>query len=177
MKSALGFPLRSGEIALIDFGDAHLIQLGWTFRGATGNKFVLRCGMFRADKYSGVRALHRAIMSAPPGTIVDHINGDRLDNRRSNLRIATASQNSRNMPATQSNSPTNLSGVIWNAQRHKWQASIRVNGKLHHLGLFADLVDAKRARAEAEVALWGVEPRRRRALEAATKRTLPEQGV
>lgn len=152
-----------GVFAMIDHADEPLLQFTWLLTTAG---YALR----------GVDhlLLHRAVTHAWDGIIVDHIDGVKLDCRRANLRFVTATENARNIAASQRDSFSKLSGVIWNAQRSKWQASIRVNGKLKHLGLHTYLDDAKAARAAAEVELWGVQPRRREALEAALGRTLTE---
>ncbi|WP_168793659.1 hypothetical protein [Paraburkholderia aromaticivorans] len=67
---------------------------------------------------------------------VDHENGKRYDNRRSNLRIATSVQNGANQ-AVKANSTTGLKGATYHKRVGKFQASIRVDGKRRHLGYFA----------------------------------------
>ena len=89
-----------------------------------------------------------------PPQDVDHINGDRADNRISNLRLATRSENLRNKRKF----PTNTSGYVgvycyW--QRGNWNARISVNGRNINLGYFATKEDAAQARAEAERKYWG----------------------
>jgi hypothetical protein len=81
---------------------------------------------------------------------IDHISRDKLDNRRSNLRPATAQQQNWNQ-GIRTNNTSGVTGVDWIARQRKWRARIRINGKNLHLGLFDDLQDAKRARRAAEL--------------------------
>ena len=79
--------------------------------------------------------LHRLILDAKPGEICDHINGDRLDNRRENLRIVTKCQSNQNRGKWSAKSLPK--GVF--ARDGKYRALIRVNGKLKSLGTFTDI--------------------------------------
>ena len=81
---------------------------------------------------------------------VDHINGDRSDNRIANLRLATRQQNSENRHGAQSNSKTGLVGVSWHKRAGKWQAHIRVKGRTRYLGLFESTQDACMAYLQAK---------------------------
>lgn len=94
--------------------------------------------------------LHRVIMQEPRG-IVDHINRDKLDNRRENLRIASRSQNALNAGLPLNNT-SGFRGVDFDRARAKWSARIKVSKRQHCLGRFSDKRDAIRARALAE--LW-----------------------
>ncbi len=78
--------------------------------------------------------MHRIILDAPAGMVVDHINGDRLDNRRDNLRLGTISQNNANRQHY-STSEAPFKGLSWN--RGKWQVRIGVNGRRVYLGRYA----------------------------------------
>lgn len=86
--------------------------------------------------------LHQVVMRIPSGSslMVDHINGDRLDNRRENLRIATKSQNGHNQGIQRTNT-SGYKGVTFHSSRGsgKWIAQIRVNGKRIHIGSFDDI--------------------------------------
>ena len=74
-----------------------------------------------------------------PDAEIDHINGDKADNRIANLREASRSINSQNKRAAQANNKScGLLGVTWNKQHGKWQSKIMVNKALHHVGLFDD---------------------------------------
>lgn len=78
--------------------------------------------------------MHKEILSAPESFQVDHINQDKRDNRRSNLRIASKAENNRNRPI-QANNKSGFKGVGL-SRRGKWEAHIKVSGKQIHLGTF-----------------------------------------
>ena len=98
---------------------------------------------------------HRYILGEiPKGMVVDHINGNSLDNRRSNLRVVRQQQNKRNLGGALTNSKSGVRGVYWHKQRNKWAASIRHDGKNISLGLHDDIEEARKARLEKEFELW-----------------------
>lgn len=86
---------------------------------------------------NGTSYLHRYLMRPPDGMVVDHINGNTLDNRRANLRIVTQAQNMQNMRLSNVNT-SGERGISWCKQARKWQASIWVSGRLVYLGRYAD---------------------------------------
>jgi hypothetical protein len=81
--------------------------------------------------------LHRFIADCPPDLYVDHINGNTLDNRRSNLRICTLGENNCNRRKSK-NSSSGYKGVFWDNHYKKWGSSIQVNNKRINLGRFDD---------------------------------------
>lgn len=89
-----------------------------------------------------------------PQDQIDHINGDRLDNRIANLRLATASQNCGNT-GTSKNNTSGFKGVSWSARARRWVSSIRVAGRRHWLGYFPSREAAAEAYAAADVRLRG----------------------
>jgi len=86
--------------------------------------------------------MHRLLLEAPDEMQVDHINGDGLDNRRSNLRLCTNAENAMNMHVT--NGTSGFKGVSWSKERQKWEAYIKFHGRMIHLGRFNSPVDAAR---------------------------------
>jgi hypothetical protein len=89
--------------------------------------------------------MHRVIMNAQPGQVVDHINGNGLDNRKCNLRVCTQSQNMANMQKHRRGS-SQFKGVIWKKQyKKKWEAAIHLGKKRVVLGRFDDEAAAARA--------------------------------
>jgi hypothetical protein len=98
--------------------------------------------------------LHRLIMDAPDDMCVDHINGNPLDNRKENLRICTHQQNMMNQ-GKQKNNSTGFKGICFNKRDNKYQAQIMIDGKIKHLGLFDDKLDAYKAYCEACVKYHG----------------------
>lgn len=91
--------------------------------------------------------LHRFIMNAPDGMNVDHINHNKLDNRKSQLRVCTFEQNLMNQKKYKNNS-SGYKGVSWHKNK-KWVAQIQINGKRKNLGYFETKEDAAEAYNEA----------------------------
>jgi hypothetical protein len=89
--------------------------------------------------------MHRVLVSAPQGYEVDHIDGDGLNNRSGNLRIASHAQNMLNLRRSKKNT-SGVHGVGWDPSVGKWRARIGLGGKNFHVGYFATADDAKRAR-------------------------------
>lgn len=79
---------------------------------------------------------------------MDHINGKRDDNRMSNLREATSSENKHNQVLSRKNK-SGVKGVGWHRSAKKWQARVMLNGKDKYLGLFKNIEDAAAAAREA----------------------------
>lgn len=104
--------------------------------------------------------LHRFIMGLPnrydneTKLIVDHINGDRSDNRKSNMRIITKNQNPINCK-TYSNNTSGTKGVCWNKKLGKWNAYLHINGKRFYLGVYENIEDAIKIRKKYEETHFG----------------------
>lgn len=96
-----------------------------------------------------VTHLHRIVLGDKEGFEIDHINHDKLDNRRINLRHVTHQQNMWNMKMCKRNR-SGFTGVAFNNEIRKWVARIYTNGKSIHLGSFADIKDAIKTRKNAE---------------------------
>lgn len=100
------------------------------------------------------RKVHRIIWEMkkgpiPPKTSIDHINGDPWDNRICNLRLATHSQNLRNIKI-RSDNKSGVTGVSWSKGDNKWTVRISVDGRARSLGNFDEFDDAVLARKRAE---------------------------
>ena len=96
----------------------------------------------------------RMIMDkVPDGMVIDHINGDSLDNRRENLRIVTTRENSHNSKRIRCGE---LPGVVWHKRDKKWQATIGINGKNKYLGSFTDKYEAYNAYVNAYLEVTNV---------------------
>ena len=98
--------------------------------------------------------LHRLIMGFPDNRVVDHIDRDKTNNRKSNLRLCTMKENCRNRSVLDSNK-SGTPGVCWHKRDKKWQASITVNYKRIYLGSFVNKDEAIKARLEAEKKYYG----------------------
>ena len=88
--------------------------------------------------------MHRLIMGDPAGLEIDHINGDKLDNRCENLRVVTKRQNIINRPK-QSNNTSGYKGVQYRRDRGTWRAVIRHNGKPITIGSYKTAEEASEA--------------------------------
>lgn len=97
--------------------------------------------------------MHRFIMGQPDSSI-DHINGIKTDNRRSNLRICNQSQNCANSKISKNNT-SGFKGVSWNKALLKWHAYIMVNRKRKHLGYFTNKTKAALIYNEAALVYFG----------------------
>lgn len=93
------------------------------------------------DSRQHIQYLHRFINQTPVGFDTDHINRNPLDNTQKNLRTATRGENNGNSKRHK-NSTSFYKGVSWYAPRKMWQAMIRKNGKLKHLGYFYNEIEA-----------------------------------
>lgn len=112
------------------------------------------CYLYAARREGGIIYAHRFISKAGPGQQVDHINGNKFDNRKANLRLCTQAQNNCNRgPA--SNNRSTVKGVNWNKKTGKWRARVSVEGKEIPLGCFSSLEDAKEARKAGAIRYHG----------------------
>lgn len=111
----------------------------------------------RTDRSTGKTRhilMSREILHAPQNFLVDHINGDTLDNRKENLRLATPQQNCFNQKIKINNS-SGYKGVSWRKDRQMWVAYIFVNKKSIHLGFFDRIEDAALAYNKAAAENYG----------------------
>jgi hypothetical protein len=132
----------------------------WNGRFAKTTAGAIWNGKYWRIMVSGViYRVHRLVWclihGADPGTkILDHINGNGLDNRIENLRLANHSQNGSNQKKTHRNTSGTV-GVVWHKSSKKWQAQIEVHQKNIYLGLFSSKADACAARKAAESRYFG----------------------
>ena len=102
----------------------------------------------------GIR-IHRFILDCNKNDVVDHINGNTLDNRKQNLRICSQQQNTMNNSNIRSNNTSGYKGVTWDKSKNKWTAQITVNYKNIHLGRYDKIEDAIKERQKAEIKYFG----------------------
>lgn len=157
-------PLNKGLVAIVDDDDLDAVNNAGRWYAVRKESGFYACRAFGKNDRT---YLHRWLLSPAPGLVVDHINGNTLDNRRENLRAVSQANNIRNRAGCQSNSKSGVRGVYWHAQRGKWAAKARENRKNIHLGLFATIEDAKAARLAHEAAHWSPEDRYRAMIAAA----------
>lgn len=153
---AVLIPLRARDgsvkaYTIVDAADADWVnQWHW---GLTNNGYAQRGTLIGGVRRS--HRLHRELLGLVKGDglEVDHINRDRLDNRRSNLRVVTRRENAQNM-SSQRKSTSPHRGVWWGKHVNKWIAQIKVGGRARHLGCFDDEMEAARVAKEARLAAF-----------------------
>lgn len=143
--------LTQGMVALVDDDDYERLAEHKWFAHRRPKFYAAR----RRPRGTGMIHMHREIMGNPPkGPEVDHIDGNGLNNQRSNLRLVTHSQNMANSRPYVSNT-SGVPGVSWHKTKEKWQAYIQKNGRWIHLGYFDDFNDAAKARKDAALKYFG----------------------
>jgi hypothetical protein len=98
--------------------------------------------------------MHRVIMNAPAGLVVDHIDHDGLNNTRNNLRLCTPRQNRYNLPPLP-NGTSKYKGVHWSKSRRKWRVGIKCGPNAYHIGFFKSEIQAAKAYDKAAKEFFG----------------------
>lgn len=146
--------LTKGYTAVVDAVDVPLISSGnWHAVEIDRNVYAMRNVIDKEGRRTGL-LMHRVLLDAPKGMEVDHADCDGLNNRRSNIRLATHEENARNN-RLQRNNRSGHKGVHWSKKMCKWVAAIQVNRKVKHLGFHDDIEEAKRAYALASAQYHG----------------------
>jgi len=151
--------LSQGRVALVDGEDFDwLSKWKWCYLRDPTKKTGYAIRRNNSKPKQPLIRMHVAIMKRykrwQHGKQVDHINTCGCDNRKENLRLETRGEQGAN-GGLQSNNTSGVTGVYWNKNRGKWQASIRINGKLKHLGYFDDFDEAVKERLKAEYKHFG----------------------
>lgn len=129
-------PLTKGYEAVIDAGDVPKVEgVNWIATTPKHHIYAMRSLPRDSLGHQEKVMMHRLILGAPEGVLVDHINGNGLDNRKSNLRLVTFLENAWNARKYKT-STTGLKGVTYEPSRQKWRARINVAGKRMSLGWF-----------------------------------------
>lgn len=128
------FTIKSGEKIIVDDEYLELSKLAWQLNSVGYARRTIR--IRGSGKYKTL-LLHRFIMNAQDGMIVDHINGNKLDNRKANLRITTQSENLLNRHKRKKNPTSKYWGVYkhterrWKTNKTSWRIQVLINGKRH----------------------------------------------
>lgn len=127
--------LTQNKTALVDREDVkRILRFKWHY---------LKIG-YAASKSCPSLYMHRFIMNAPKGLVVDHINGNTLDNRKKNLRVVTHSFNLLHHVRLQKRNTSGIAGVSWHKKAQKWSANKQLNKENVYLGLFLSKEEAQR---------------------------------
>lgn len=147
-------PLTRGYEAIIDAEDVPLVEgFNWWASPGKNTFYAARSGKTQPDGSRPYIAMHRQIMREPP-MFVDHRDGNGLNNRQVNLRVATNGQNKQNS-AINRNNTSGFKGVHLRSDFSKWVARIEANGKRVTIGSYATPEEAAAAYADASVRLHG----------------------
>ncbi|RAK52107.1 AP2/ERF family transcription factor [Phenylobacterium deserti] len=145
-------PLTKGKVAIVDDADFDWLSQ-WKWMCSNGGRAVRGPrGEERYPKRHRLIMMHRQLLQAPDGLEVDHIDGDPLNNQRSNLRLCTHQQNMKNRSGYRSDK---LKGAFFNRSIGRWQAVIVCDGRRHYLGTFGAELDAALAYDKAARELHG----------------------
>jgi hypothetical protein len=147
-------PLTQNKIAIVSDEDYDYVnQWKWCFHRSG---YAVRTA--RVEGKQKTLSMHRVILERdnpiPEGKQVDHINMNRIDNRRENLRVVTDSQNKMNKKSTAS-STSKYKGVSWHSGRNKWHTQIKINKKVIFLGQYDNEIEAAKVYDNKAIELFG----------------------
>lgn len=146
-------PLTQGKVAIVDQADYGMLSHWKWYAAADSATWYARRGHRHSGaKHMTISLMHRMVMLPDPSLVVDHVNGNGLDNRRCNLRICTQGQNQQNQRAW---TGTLYKGVRWAPRQRRWVASINPGERRLHLGYFKTAEEAARAYDSAAMSHYG----------------------
>ena len=136
-------PLTQGRETLVDSEDVNFLgQFNWHWSARGGDKE----GYAVWKRFQTISRMHRILVKCPDEYMVDHINGNSLDNRKSNLRIVTNRENQQNQKKHRSG---RLFGCYFHKEKKKWKSRITIDGESKHLGYFKTEHEAHQAYMKA----------------------------
>ena len=151
---AYALRLPSGETAFVDAADQALVdRYRWFALACPHTTYVRGYLRGQASRSRVDIVLHRLLIGPPDGLDVDHRDRNGLNNRRSNLRACTRSENNGNTLSARGSS--GYRGVSWHKQLGKWRAHINLGHRQRYLGVFLDPWEAAQAYNVAALEQWG----------------------
>lgn len=146
--------LTQNKKALVDDEDFEWLSVfTWHYKKQKGGGYAARNSIYIKGESRVTLRMHREIMKTPGGLETDHEDGNKLNNQRSNLRIATKPQNQWNRKKQAGASV--YKGVYWQRDVGKWKAQLQFYGKKYYLGLFDNEIDAAKVRDAKAMELHG----------------------
>jgi len=143
--------LTKNKFTIVDDEDFELLnQFKWFYNNLG---YAVRSKKRKNSRKSDTIYMHRVINKTPFDFFTDHINQNKLDNRKTNLLAVSGIENGRNRGKPKHNT-SGFKGVAWDKSRNKWIAYLRVNYKHIYLGRFLDIDDAIKARKQGEGRIW-----------------------
>lgn len=137
-------PLSRGRFALVDDKDYEMLnQYNWCVNNAPNTFYAKRRAKGNPQQ---TILMHKVLLVAPPGFEIDHIDGNGLNNQRSNLRVVTHRENLHNHHRKKT---SRFVGVSWSKSNNNWQAQIHKNSIATHLGNFKTEEEAHEAYLKA----------------------------
>ena len=148
-------PLKNGQSFIVDDEDFDKVsEYSWHLFGAGYIGRSKSLGYLDGKQKNKTLYIHRFLTNAPDDKEVDHINGNKLDNRKSNLRFCNHSQNNA-YRLKQSNNTSGFKGVSLHKATMKWRAYVKQNGKTTSLGYHKSAIEAARAYDKKALELFG----------------------
>jgi hypothetical protein len=135
------------HLIVVDEEDRHFVKAYPWYAQARGG-YPATCSPMVDYKPGRIVLLARVIMQPKDGEVVDHIDGDTLNNRRSNLRVVTQAVNTQNRTRHQKSNTSGFRGVHWYKSKSKWQAYASIGRKRANLGYFDSAAEAGKAACE-----------------------------
>jgi HNH endonuclease/AP2 domain len=153
MLIPLSGPTGKGKFAIVDTGDyKHLSQFTWNY--VYGYARLANAAKLKKQGVAPKSTMHQMLLPAPDGYMVDHVNQNKLDNRRSNLRLATHTGNMRNTSVKPNKTTQSVFKGVFK-QGNGWQASISVDYKQIYIGFYGTQREAAQAYNDAAIKYHG----------------------
>ena len=154
-KMAKEIILTHGKVAIVDDEDFdYLNQFKWLANKQKNDKFYVGRNIPVSNKKQSKIWMHRFIMNPEKGMVIDHLDGNPLNNQKNNLRICTHAENMRNSKIPKNNT-SGFKGVSFVKKHNTYESSIRINNIKIYLGYYIDPKDAAKAYNDAALKYHG----------------------